>query len=131
MQGMFKANGGCGFVKKPDFLLNSGEVFDPKVKLPLKTTLKVSALLPWHLTRFNFCRPFPQVPMKSLLVYFALSLVNNCNFLVAVKVKVYMGEGWYYDFHHTHFDAYSPPDFYVRVSRYNFLSLNLSSTFSH
>ncbi|KDO68970.1 hypothetical protein CISIN_1g007399mg [Citrus sinensis] len=46
------------------------EVFDPKVKLPAKKTLKVT---------------------------------------------VYMGEGWYYDFPHTHFDAYSPPDFYARV----------------
>ncbi|TYI86623.1 hypothetical protein E1A91_D04G077800v1 [Gossypium mustelinum] len=60
MHGMFKANGDV-------------EVFDPKIKLPVKTTLKVT---------------------------------------------VYMGEGWYYDFHHTHFDAYSPPDFYSRVSRY-------------
>ncbi|KAG6758224.1 hypothetical protein POTOM_038562 [Populus tomentosa] len=79
MQGMFRANGGCGFVKKPDFLLKSGphgEVFDPKAKLPVQKTL---------------------------------------------KVKIYMGEGWYYDFHHTHFDAYSPPDFYVRVSGYNLL----------
>ncbi|XP_009369166.2 phosphoinositide phospholipase C 2 isoform X1 [Pyrus x bretschneideri] len=73
MQGMFRANGGCGYVKKPDFLLKSGshnEVFDPKNGLPVKKTL---------------------------------------------KVKVYMGEGWYYDFKHTHFDAYSPPDFYARV----------------
>ncbi|KAL4377064.1 hypothetical protein GQ457_02G022140 [Hibiscus cannabinus] len=70
MYGMFKANGGCGYVKKPDFLLNSDQIFDPKIKLPVKTTLKVT---------------------------------------------VYMGEGWYYDFHHTHFDAYSPPDFYTRV----------------
>ncbi|XP_068315296.1 phosphoinositide phospholipase C 2-like [Pyrus communis] len=73
MQGMFRANGGCGYVKKPDFLLKSGphnEVFDPKYDLPVKQTL---------------------------------------------KVKVYMGEGWYYDFKHTHFDAYSPPDFYARV----------------
>jgi len=73
MQGMFKANGGCGYIKKPDFLLTTGphnEVFDPKVKLPVKKTLKVT---------------------------------------------VYMGEGWYYDFRHTHFDAYSPPDFYARV----------------
>lgn len=73
MQGMFKANGGCGFLKKPDFLLKSGpdgEVFDPKATLPVKTTL---------------------------------------------KVKIYMGEGWYYDFEHTHFDPYSPPDFYVRL----------------
>ncbi|WKA00625.1 hypothetical protein VitviT2T_018963 [Vitis vinifera] len=73
MHGMFKANGGCGYVKKPDFLLNNGShdgVFDPKAKLPVKTTLKVT---------------------------------------------VYMGEGWYFDFRHTHFDAYSPPDFYARV----------------
>jgi len=73
MHGMFKANGGCGYVKKPDFLLKFGEdneVFDPKATLPVKTTLKVT---------------------------------------------VYMGEGWYFDFHHTHFDAYSPPDFYARV----------------
>ncbi|XVE69426.1 hypothetical protein DITRI_Ditri09bG0151400 [Diplodiscus trichospermus] len=70
MHGMFKANGGCGYVKKPDFLLNSNEVFDPKVKLPVKKILKMT---------------------------------------------VYMGEGWYYDFHHTHFDAYSPPDFYARI----------------
>ncbi|XP_047316078.1 phosphoinositide phospholipase C 2-like [Impatiens glandulifera] len=73
MHGMFKANGGCGYVKKPEFLLNANsnhEIFDPKVQLPVKTTLKVS---------------------------------------------VYMGEGWYFDFKHTHFDAYSPPDFYARV----------------
>ncbi|XP_058748203.1 phosphoinositide phospholipase C 2-like isoform X1 [Vicia villosa] len=73
MHGMFRANGGCGYVKKPDFLLTTGpdnKVFDPKAKLPVKTTLKVT---------------------------------------------VYMGEGWYYDFKHTHFDQYSPPDFYTRV----------------
>lgn len=47
MHGMFKANGGCGYVKKPDFLLKTGpnnEVFDPKAKLPVKTTLKVRAM---------------------------------------------------------------------------------------
>ncbi|KAK7300528.1 hypothetical protein RJT34_11374 [Clitoria ternatea] len=73
MHGMFKSNGGCGYIKKPDFLLKTGlnnEVFDPKAKLPVKTTLKVT---------------------------------------------VYMGEGWYYDFGRTHFDRYSPPDFYTRV----------------
>uniref|UniRef100_A0A7N0UBN6 Phosphoinositide phospholipase C n=1 Tax=Kalanchoe fedtschenkoi TaxID=63787 RepID=A0A7N0UBN6_KALFE len=73
MHGMFKANGGCGYVKKPDFLLKVGphnEVFDPRIQLPIKKTL---------------------------------------------KVKIYMGEGWYYDFSHTHFDAYSPPDFYARI----------------
>ncbi|KAI8574019.1 hypothetical protein RHMOL_Rhmol01G0321300 [Rhododendron molle] len=40
MQGMFRANGGCGYVKKPDFLLNPDEIFDLE-ELPVKTTLKV------------------------------------------------------------------------------------------
>lgn len=45
MHGMFRANGGCGYLKKPDFLLQKGpqnEVFDPKKALPVKETLKVS-----------------------------------------------------------------------------------------
>ncbi|KAL0344461.1 UNVERIFIED_CONTAM: Phosphoinositide phospholipase C 2 [Sesamum radiatum] len=74
MQGLFRANGGCGYVKKPDFLLKLGpddEVFDPKRRLPVKKTLKVG---------------------ESIL-----------------------GEGWNLDFHHTHFDLYSPPDFYVKI----------------
>ncbi|KAL8093044.1 phosphoinositide phospholipase C 2-like [Apium graveolens] len=73
MQGLFRANGGCGYVKKPDFLLKVGpkyEVFDPKRKLLVKKTL---------------------------------------------KVKIYVGEGWHNDFDDTHFDIYSPPDFYVKV----------------
>lgn len=44
MHGMFRANGECGYVKKPAFLLEKGpdnEVFDPKRTLPVKTTLKV------------------------------------------------------------------------------------------
>ncbi|CAK7331208.1 unnamed protein product [Dovyalis caffra] len=73
MHGMFRSNGRCGFVKKPDFLMNAGphgEVFNHKTKLPVKKTL---------------------------------------------KVKVYMGDGWHLDFKKTHFDSYSPPDFYTRV----------------
>ncbi|EOA28382.1 hypothetical protein CARUB_v10024587mg [Capsella rubella] len=73
MHGMFRANGGCGYVKKPNFLMKKGfrdEVFDPRKKLPVKETL---------------------------------------------KVKVYMGDGWRMDFSHTHFDAYSPPDFYTKM----------------
>lgn len=37
-----------------------------------------------------------------------------CN-IATSQVKVYMGDGWHLDFHHTHFDTYSPPDFYARV----------------
>jgi phosphatidylinositol phospholipase C delta len=44
LHGFFKANGGCGYVKKPDFLLEmgkDGEVFDPLKPRPVKTILKV------------------------------------------------------------------------------------------
>ncbi|KAJ0978255.1 hypothetical protein J5N97_013729 [Dioscorea zingiberensis] len=68
MQGMFRANGGCGYVKKPDILMKN--VFNPKAVLRVKKTL---------------------------------------------KVRVYMGDGWRYDFGQTHFDTYSPPDFYARI----------------
>ncbi|CAL5363867.1 unnamed protein product [Camellia sinensis] len=73
MHGMFRSNGECGYVKKPDFLIKKGpnnEVFDPKVTLQVKKTL---------------------------------------------KVRVYMGDGWRLDFSPTHFDAYSPPDFYTKI----------------
>ncbi|OWM87425.1 hypothetical protein CDL15_Pgr022536 [Punica granatum] len=73
MQGMFRANGGCGYVKKPDFLMLRGpnkEVFDPK--------------------RTNVVR-------KTLMV------------------KVFMGDGWSRDFSQTHFDTFSPPDFYTKL----------------
>ncbi|KAF2291649.1 hypothetical protein GH714_027822 [Hevea brasiliensis] len=73
MHGMFKANGGCGYVKKPDFLLRLGpnnKVFDPTEQLLVKRIL---------------------------------------------KVKVFMGEGWDLDFRRTHFDMYSPPDFFVKL----------------
>ncbi|KAM3320400.1 phosphoinositide phospholipase C 6 [Capsicum chacoense] len=73
MHGMFRSNGGCGFVQKPGFLMERGphnEVFDPKVTLPVKKTL---------------------------------------------RVRVYLGDGWRLDFSHTHFDAFSPPDFYTKL----------------
>ncbi|XP_076928675.1 phosphoinositide phospholipase C 4-like [Bidens hawaiensis] len=73
MHGMFRANRGCGYVKKPDFLMSCGpknEVFNPKAKIMPKTSL---------------------------------------------KVKIYMGDGWHLDFKKTHFDKYSPPDFFTRV----------------
>ncbi|GFP97643.1 phosphoinositide phospholipase c 6 [Phtheirospermum japonicum] len=73
MHGLFRANGGCGFVKKPDLLMHrdpNDDVFHPKLSLPVKKTL---------------------------------------------KVNVYMGDGWRLDFSRTHFDAYSPPDFYTKI----------------
>ncbi|XVF69006.1 hypothetical protein PTKIN_Ptkin11bG0046400 [Pterospermum kingtungense] len=73
MQGMFRANGRCGYVKKPDFLLQrdpNDEVFNPNAHLDVKTVM---------------------------------------------TVKVYLGEGWHQDFHHTAFDRYSPPDFYTKI----------------
>lgn len=47
MEGMFRANGGCGYVKKPDILLNVGqnnEVFDPSGTRPIKKTLQVKGM---------------------------------------------------------------------------------------
>lgn len=57
MHGFFKANGGCGYIKKPDFLLNNGsndEVFDPKANLPIKKTLKVRPFSNLGLTLGSF-----------------------------------------------------------------------------
>lgn len=45
MQGMFRANGGCGYVKKPQILMQKhqcGNEFDPTWILTVKKTLKVS-----------------------------------------------------------------------------------------
>ncbi|THU64934.1 hypothetical protein C4D60_Mb01t31720 [Musa balbisiana] len=73
MQGLFRANGGCGYVRKPDFLMNIGPqaaVSNPEASLPVKITL---------------------------------------------KVKIYMGDGWHKDFSRTHFDVFSPPDFYAKI----------------
>jgi len=45
---MFKANGGCGYVKKPEFLIRTlphEEVFDPKKPPSVKQILKVSLAL--------------------------------------------------------------------------------------
>ena len=81
---MFRANGGCGYVKKPDILMNSDpdKLFDPRADLPVKTRLKVT---------------------------------------------VYMGDGWRFDFRKTHFDKCSPPDFYARVG----LTLTVCDAFSN
>lgn len=99
MHGMFRSNGGCGYVRKPDFLMNmdpNGQVFDPKAKLPVKKTLKVS------ITQY-----------QQILIFLSIIYLNPL--LSTSQVKVYMGDGWHLDFKQTHFDLYSPPDFYTRV----------------
>ena len=50
MHGMFRGNGGCGYVKKPEILMKQAphEVFDPRASLPEKKTLKVSTTF-WSL----------------------------------------------------------------------------------
>lgn len=101
MHGMFRSNGGCGYVKKPDFLMNVGpndRVFDPKEKLQVKKTLRVS-------NQYD-------VKLKLQAAYTSPSL----NAFSCLQVIVYMGDGWHLDFKQTHFDLYSPPDFYCRVS---------------
>ncbi|KAK1434841.1 hypothetical protein QVD17_00595 [Tagetes erecta] len=66
MHGMFRANGNCGYVKKPDFLIRCGsnnEVFDPKANLPPKTSLKMKIymgdgwLSDFKKTHFDICSP--------------------------------------------------------------------------
>ena len=37
-------------------------------------------------------------------------------FIFNVQVKIYMGDGWHLEFHRTHFDRFSPPDFFAKVS---------------
>ncbi|XP_022730849.1 phosphoinositide phospholipase C 5-like [Durio zibethinus] len=54
MHGMFRSNGGSGYVKKPDFLMNVGpndQVFYPKAKLQVKKIIKVKVYMGdgWHL----------------------------------------------------------------------------------
>ncbi|CAD6343857.1 unnamed protein product [Miscanthus lutarioriparius] len=47
MHGFYRANGGCGYVRKPDFLImqTEPEVFDPRKHLPVKKTLKVKVYM--------------------------------------------------------------------------------------
>jgi len=48
MHGMFRGNGGCGYLKKPDFLMWRGpndKIFDPGAPSEVKKNLKVSSTL--------------------------------------------------------------------------------------
>ncbi|KAI3786969.1 hypothetical protein L1987_41086 [Smallanthus sonchifolius] len=60
MQGMFRANNGCGYVKKPKFLLEGDPTFRPN---EVKKILKVKVYMGegWHLefhhAHFDYCSP--------------------------------------------------------------------------
>ncbi|EES09168.2 phosphoinositide phospholipase C 2 [Sorghum bicolor] len=46
MHGFYRANGGCGYVRKPDFLMvTEPEVFDPRASYDVFTTLKVKVYM--------------------------------------------------------------------------------------
>ncbi|KAG4918201.1 hypothetical protein JHK85_056482 [Glycine max] len=75
MEGMFRANGGCGYVKKPDILLNVGptnEVFDPRKIRPVQKILQVLVYMGegWHSdfgpTHFDFYSPPDLEKLKTL-----------------------------------------------------------------
>ncbi|GLT64875.1 hypothetical protein SLA2020_373400 [Shorea laevis] len=55
MQGLFRSNGGCGYVKKPKILTQDDQVFDPKAELREKTKLKVKVYM-GHGWRLDFKR---------------------------------------------------------------------------
>lgn len=78
VHGLFRANGGSGYVRKPDFLIDKSSEGE--------------------LSRQNSFDPMQPGPVKQIL-----------------KVKVYQGQGWAEKFSKTHFDKFSPPDFYTRV----------------
>ena len=41
--------------------------------------------------------------------------------LVPLQVKIYQGKGWLGKFKRTHFDSYTPPDFYVKVDIHTYI----------
>ena len=50
MHGMFRSNGGCGYLKKPEILMKKNpdskdDVFDPSASLPVKKALQASIIL--------------------------------------------------------------------------------------
>lgn len=76
-QGLFKANGGCGYVRKPKFLLESGHggaVFNPKVPLPVKQDLKVQTVCCKHVRVWS---PVQDYQVTEQLMFAFLFLVQE------------------------------------------------------
>ncbi|GAB2285730.1 hypothetical protein Dimus_020167 [Dionaea muscipula] len=99
-QGMFRANGGCGYVKKPDILLNVGpnnEVFDPRSRKQVKTILKVKVYMGngWHLdfnkTYFDPFSPpdfFTKVTLSRYVKHYIVSLTSHVTYIHVIFVQV-------------------------------------------
>ncbi|EXC01429.1 Phosphoinositide phospholipase C 2 [Morus notabilis] len=73
-----------------------------------------------HMVRFtqrNFLRIYPKgMRLDSSNYNPMLGWMHGAQMVAFnMQVKVYMGEGWHSDFRHTHFDRFSPPDFFVKV----------------
>ncbi|XP_059063723.1 phosphoinositide phospholipase C 2 isoform X3 [Cryptomeria japonica] len=73
-----------------------------------------------HLVRFtqkNILRVYPKGTRVDSSNYNPLIAWFHGAQMVALnmQIKIYMGDGWTQDFKKTHFDTYSPPDFYTRV----------------
>ncbi|KVI09936.1 hypothetical protein Ccrd_011648 [Cynara cardunculus var. scolymus] len=83
MHGMFRSNGGCGYVKKPDFLMTKGpnnEVFDPKGTLPMymvgvpadvskkKTRVIKDDWIPIWDEEFTFLLSVPELALLKIVV---------------------------------------------------------------
>lgn len=85
VHGFFAGNGGCGYIKKPAFFL------EKKKKLENHSESEEEASL-------EYWNPRYPGPVKKVL-----------------QVKVLLGLGWLECFGKTHFDRFSPPDFYVQI----------------
>ncbi|KAI4340333.1 hypothetical protein MLD38_025183 [Melastoma candidum] len=65
-QGMFWGNGGRGYIRKPDLLMNLADIFDLRKTLPHKTILKVTCIrvkgrhLDFGNTHLNKLSPLPR-----------------------------------------------------------------------
>lgn len=75
MRGMFRSNGSCGYVKKPDFLLTvdpHGKVFDPNENLPVKRTLKVG------ICQTRSCIMFCWLALKNIIMQMPGESLHGC-----------------------------------------------------
>ncbi|GBG82993.1 hypothetical protein CBR_g36522 [Chara braunii] len=111
VHGFFKANGGVGYVKKPDYLLPSKRM--PECDLDKESEELEGLRLPPRRDSENLW------PIKMTL-----------------KVTILLGRGWLESLGKHYFDRWSAPDFYVKVyalveMKYDSLSFGDSEALRH